>query len=68
MLFAAGFGKGISEAAKGWAILSLSLKGIRRERRGEGSGISLPTIDGRSSGKRLAKSTLLFAPFLLKKK
>jgi len=33
------------EAARGWAILSLSPKGIRRELRGEGKGVSLPTRD-----------------------
>lgn len=31
------------EATKGWAILSLSLKGIKGERSGEGKGVSLPT-------------------------
>jgi len=54
------------EVARGWAILSLSSKGIRRELKGEGKGISLPTRDGKGSAKRLAKSIPLFATFSCK--
>jgi len=56
------------EATKGWAILSLSLKGIRRERRGEGEGVSLATRFRKRQGKRLAKRMLLFATFSSKEK
>ena len=68
MLFAEEFGKKVSRSNKGWAILSLSLKGIRRERRGEGEGVSLATRFRKRQGKRLAKSTLLFATFSSKEK
>jgi len=53
-------------ATKGWAILFLSLKRIRRERRGKE--YPYPPEDKGSQGKRLAKSTLLFATFSSKKK
>jgi hypothetical protein len=52
------------EAAKEWAILSLSPEGIS----GEGKGVSLPTRDGKSLEKQLAKSTLLFTTFSLEEK
>jgi len=38
-----GLAREYREATKGWAILSLSLEGIRRERMGEERGVSLPT-------------------------
>jgi len=69
VLFARGFGKGISRSNQGWAILSLSLKGIRRGRRGiRGREHPFPSGLGKRQEKRLAKSTLLFATFSSKEK
>ncbi len=68
MLFAEGLGKRVSRGNQGWAILSLSLSGIRRERRGEGKGTSFPIRHCKKQGKRLAESTLLFATFSSKEK
>jgi hypothetical protein len=67
VLFAAGFGQSVSRGSQGVGDSLLIPERDKERPRGEGRGISLPTIDGRSSGKRLAKSTLLFATFLLKK-
>jgi len=63
-----GLAKENPEATKGWAIPSLSLKGIGRERRGEGKGDSLATGFRKRQNKRLAESTLLFATFSSKEK
>jgi len=60
--------KEFPEATKGWAVLSLSPEGIRRERREEGKGVSLSSVYSKRQGKRLAKSTLLFAAFSFKEK
>jgi len=69
VLFARGFGKRISRGNQGWAILSLSLKGIRRGRRGtRGGEHPFPSGLGKRQEKRLAKSTLLFATFSSKEK
>ena len=69
LLSAAGLSKRVSRGSQGVGNSPLNPpKGIKRERRGERKRISLPTRDGKSSGKRLAKSTLLFATFSSKEK
>ena len=68
MLFAAGFGQRVSRGSQGVGNSLLIPQRDKERPRGEGKGISLPTRDEKSSEKRLAKSTLLFAPFSSKEK
>jgi len=63
VLFAAGYGKRVSRGSQGVGNSLLIPQRDEERPRGEGKGVSLPTRDGKSSGKRLAKSTLLFATF-----
>jgi hypothetical protein len=68
VLFAAGFGQSVSRGSQGVGDSLLIPERDKERPRGEGSGVSLLTIDGRSSGKRLAKSTLLLATFSFREK
>jgi hypothetical protein len=68
VLFAAGHGQRVSRGSQGVGNSFLIPQRDKERPRGEGKGISLPTRDGKSSGKRLAKSTLLFATFSSKEK
>jgi len=56
------------KATKGWAILSLSPRWIRRERRREGRGDPLSTYTEKGKGRDWRKARFFFLLFLLKKK
>jgi len=68
VLFVAGFGKRVSRGSQGVGNSLLIPQRDKERPRGEGKGVSLPTRGGKGSGKRLAKSTLLFATFSFKEK
>ena len=62
-----GFGEGLSRGNQGWAILSLSLKGITGERRGKGGGIPFPA-DLERGKERDGGKHVLFANFSCREK
>ena len=70
MLFAEGFGKEVSRANQGWAILYLFLWGISRERRGERKEFIYPPGSERGKGRdwRKARFFLLLLHFGISKK
>jgi len=68
VLFAAGYGQKVSRGSQGWAILSLSPKGIRRGQGERGrESLYLPEMK-RAQGKDWRKARFFLILFLVEEK
>ena len=68
MLFVAGFGKGVSRGSQGWAILSLSPKGMRRGQGERGRESPYPSEIEEAQLRDWRKARFFLLLFLVEKK